>query len=80
MQLGRHTKKRIGVFAAPMLALVLAVGCGPDDPAPKAAVRSETTVRQAPAPSSADDEATRQMLNEMRQRIAEIKDRTTGTR
>ena len=81
MQYGRHTKKRIGVLAAPTLALVLAVGCGQgDDPTPAAEVRGVTTVRESPTASSDQSEATRQMLNEMRQRIAEVKDGTTGNR
>ncbi len=81
MELGRHIKKLTGVVAATMLALVLAVGCGQsDDPGTKADVRGVTTVRESPASASDQSEATRQMLNEMRQRIAEIKDGTTGNR
>ena len=81
MQYERHTKKRIGIFATTTLALVLAVGCGQsDDPTEKAEVRGVTTVRESPTSASSDDEATRQMLNEMRRRIAEVKDGTVGTR
>ena len=81
MRLGRHINKLTGVVATTTLALVLAVGCGQsDDPTPAAEVRGETTVRQSSDASSSDDEATRQMLNEMRRRIAEVKDGTTGSR
>lgn len=80
MEARRSVTERTGLVAATVLALVLAAGCGPDDPPPKAAVPSETTVRQSPTSTSSDDEANRQRLNEMARRIAEIKDRTTGNR
>jgi hypothetical protein len=81
VELRRSSKKPTGVVAATILGIVLVAGCGQsDDPGPKAAVRGETTVRESPGSPSSDDEATRQMLNEMRRRIAEVKDGTAGSR
>jgi hypothetical protein len=75
----RRNRVRTGVAGA-TIALLLVAGCGQVDDRVRPAVKSETTVRTS-APNtiavdsaSSESEASRARQNEMKRRIAEVKD------
>ncbi len=68
-------------MASAALALLVVASCGQVDGQVRPAVKAETTVRSAPDPTtstSAQSEASRARQNEMKRRIAELKDRAAS--
>jgi hypothetical protein len=78
MEMKRTLRNRIGLAVAMTLGLVMGVACGqPDAEVQPAAVTAATTTMLDAEPA---DEASRDLQNEMRQRIAELKSGTSEGR